>query len=96
VSKHESKEEELKLLKEKEAKEELQRAKHEGVLNIQLLAIRSPPHSSSSLECQEGKVYNEKMQFMQTIIHNVYKTRTSVVEFCVEAENVSVQESKQD
>jgi hypothetical protein len=95
VSKHESKEEEPKLLKEKEAKEELQRAKH-GALNIQLLAIRSPPHSSSSLECQEGKVYNEKMQFMQTIIHNIYKTRKSVVEFCVEAENVSVQESKQD
>jgi hypothetical protein len=55
--------------------------KKKGVLNIQLLAIRSPPHSSSSSECEEGKMYNEKMQFVQTIICGIYKTRTSLIEF---------------
>jgi hypothetical protein len=69
------------IIKGKRKKKELQKAEHEGVLNIQLLAIRSPPHSSSSLECEEGKMYNEKMQFVQTIICGIYKTRTSLVEF---------------
>jgi hypothetical protein len=48
-------------LKITEAKEELRRAERESVLNIQPLAISSQPHSSSSLECVEGKVYNEKI-----------------------------------
>jgi hypothetical protein len=43
-----------------EIEEELKRVKR-GVLNIQPLAIRSPSHSSSSLKCAEGKVYNEKI-----------------------------------
>jgi hypothetical protein len=33
-------------------------------------------HSSSYLECAEGKAYNEKMQFVQTIIHDTYKIGT--------------------
>jgi hypothetical protein len=44
-----------------EVEEELRRAKR-GVLNIQLLAIRLLPHSSSS-KCVERKVYNVKIQF---------------------------------
>jgi hypothetical protein len=32
-----------------------------GVLNIQPFVVRSLPHSSSSLECAEGKMYNENM-----------------------------------
>jgi hypothetical protein len=53
----------VELLKRIELKEELRRVKHEGMLNIQLLTIRSLPHSSSSSECAERKVYNEKIQF---------------------------------
>jgi hypothetical protein len=26
-------------------------------------------------------MYNEKMQFVQTVIHNIYRTRTSTFEF---------------
>jgi hypothetical protein len=48
-------------LKKIKAEKELRRIKHEGALNIQPLAIRSLPHSSSSLECEEGKVYIEKI-----------------------------------
>jgi hypothetical protein len=59
----------------------LKRVKCEGVLNIQLLVVRSLPHSSSSSECVEGKVYNEKMQFAQMIIHDIYRTRTFAIEF---------------
>jgi hypothetical protein len=51
------------------------------VLNIQSLVVRSPLHSSSPLECAKRKAYNDKMQFAQTIIHNIYRTRTFVVEF---------------
>ncbi len=54
-------EEEVELLKKIEAEKELRRIKHEGALNIQPLAIRSLPHSSSSLECEERKVYIEKI-----------------------------------
>jgi hypothetical protein len=60
---------------------ELKRAQREGMLNIQPLAIRLPPHSSSSLECVEGKVYNEKIQFAHKIIQDIDITRTFVVEF---------------
>jgi hypothetical protein len=69
------------IVEKKEVEEELRRAKKEGVLNIQLLVIRSLPHSSSSLECVEGKTYNEKMQFVQMIIHDIYRIGTYVVEF---------------
>jgi hypothetical protein len=31
------------------------------LLNIQLLVIRSLPHSSSMSECVKGKAYNEKI-----------------------------------
>ncbi len=63
------------------AKEELKKIEREGVLNIQSLVVRSSSNSSSSSECAKGKMYNEKMQFVQTIIHNIYKTGTSIVEF---------------
>jgi len=51
------------------------------VLNIQLLVVWSPLHSSSSLECAKRKVYNEKIQFAQTIIHDINQIGTSKVEF---------------
>ncbi len=54
-------EEETELLKITKVEEELKRAEREGMLNIQLLVVRSLPHSSPSLECVEGKVYNEKI-----------------------------------
>jgi hypothetical protein len=54
-------EEEVELLRKIEAKEELKKVKCEGVLNIQLLVVRSLPHSSSFSECAKGKMYNEKM-----------------------------------
>jgi hypothetical protein len=46
-------EEEAKLLRITKVKEELRRAKREGVLNIQSLVVRSLPHSSSSSKCVE-------------------------------------------
>jgi hypothetical protein len=49
--------------------------------NIQPLAIRLSSHSPSSLECEEGKAYNEKIQFAHTIIQDIYKTETSIVKF---------------
>ncbi len=45
----------LELLKRTKVKWELRRTK-KGVLNIQSLVVRLPPHSSSSLECAKGKV----------------------------------------
>jgi len=50
-------------LKRIKIKEELTRAKFEGVLNIQPLVVRSPSHSSLSSECVEGEAYNEKIKF---------------------------------
>jgi hypothetical protein len=41
----------MELLRRIEVKEELKRTHIEGVLNIQLLAVRSPQHSSSFAEC---------------------------------------------
>jgi hypothetical protein len=55
------KEEEEELLRKKEVKDELRRVEREGMLNIQPLAVRSLPHSSSSLECAKGKAYNVKI-----------------------------------
>ncbi len=52
-----------------------------GMLNIPLLAIRLPPHSSSSSECAKRKAYNEMIQFAQTIIQVINITKTSIVEF---------------
>jgi hypothetical protein len=60
---------------------ELRIAKQEGVLNIQPLALKLPPHSSSSLECVKGKAYDENIHFVQTIIQDINTTRTYVVEF---------------
>ncbi len=51
------------------------------MLNIQPLTIRSLSHSSSSLKCAEGKAYNEKIQFVQTIIYNCDIIGTSTIEF---------------
>jgi hypothetical protein len=53
----------VELLKRIELEEELRRVEREGMLNTQPLAVRSPLHSSSSLECVEGKTYKEKIQF---------------------------------
>ncbi len=53
----------MELLRIIEAKKDLKRAKCEGMLNIQPLVVRLPPHSSLSSKCVEGKVYNEKIQF---------------------------------
>jgi hypothetical protein len=52
---------EVELLTKIDLEEELRRVKRKGVLNIQLLVIRSPSHSSSSSECVEGKAYKEKI-----------------------------------
>jgi len=68
-------------LKQKKAKEEFQRVECEGVLNIKSLAIRSSSDSSSFLEYIEGKAYNEKIKFVETIIHDIDQTRTLAVEF---------------
>ncbi len=69
------------MLKRIELKEQLRREEKEGVLNIQLLAIRLLPHSSSSLECAKGKAYKENIYFAQMIIQDINTTRTSIVEF---------------
>jgi hypothetical protein len=44
------------LLRRIKINEELRRTEKEGMLNIQPLVVRSPPHSSSSSKCVEGKV----------------------------------------
>jgi len=51
------------------------------VLNIQPLVVRLSSHSSSSSECAEGKLYNVKILFVQTIIQNIDTIGTSAVEF---------------
>jgi hypothetical protein len=71
----------VELLRKIEVNEELRRVEKEGMLNIQPLVVRLPLHSSSSSKCVEGKVYKEKIQFVQTIIQDIYITRTYVVEF---------------
>ncbi len=38
-------------------------------------------HSPSSLKCEKGKAYNEKMQFVHTIIQDLCRTKTSTIEF---------------
>ncbi len=61
--------------------EELRIAERKGMLNIQPLVVRSSPHSSSFLECVKRRAYNEKIQFVQTIIQDIDTTRKYVVEF---------------
>jgi hypothetical protein len=68
-------------LKKIKIEEELRRIERKGLLNIQPLVIRSPPHSSSSSKCAKRKAYSEKIQFAQMIIQNIYTTRTSTMEF---------------
>jgi hypothetical protein len=46
-------------------------------MNVEHSAIDSKvaallPHSPSSLECEKGKTYNEKMQFVHMIILYIY------------------------
>jgi hypothetical protein len=77
----EGKEEEMKLWRRIKVKKELRRTKREKMLNILPLVVRSPSHSSSSLECAKGKAYNEKIQFVQTIIQDIDTIGTFVVEF---------------
>ncbi len=74
-------EEEAELLKRTKVEKELRRTKKKGVLNIQLLAIRSPSHSSSFSKCVEGKAYNEKIQFVQKIIQDINTIGTFEIEF---------------
>jgi hypothetical protein len=64
-----------------EIEEELNRVMRKDMLNIQPLAIRSLLHSSSSSKCAERKVYNETIQFVQTIIQDIDITGTIVIEF---------------
>ncbi len=66
-------------MKKTEVKKELRRVK-KIMLNIQLLAVRSSLHSSS-LDCAEGKVYNVKIQFAQTIIQDINTIGTFEIEF---------------
>ncbi len=54
-----------------EIEEELRRIER-GMLNIQLLAVKSLLHSSSSSECVKGKAYNMKIHFALTIIQDIY------------------------
>ncbi len=49
-------------------------------MNIQPLAIKSLPHSSS-LECAKGKAYNQNIQFAHMIIQVIDTTGTFVIEF---------------
>ncbi len=65
------------------------------MLNIQLLVIRLPSHSSS-LECAKGKAYNEKIQFAQMIIQDIDTSGTFKLSFCAEVDDVGVQESRHD
>jgi hypothetical protein len=51
----------MELLRRTKVEEELRKAEHEGVFNIQPLVIRSPSHSSSFSKCVKGKVYNENI-----------------------------------
>jgi hypothetical protein len=51
------------LLKITKVENELKKEERK-VLNIELLAIRSLSHSSSSSKCAKGKAYNEKIQFV--------------------------------
>jgi hypothetical protein len=55
--------------------------KKEGVLNIEVLALRLPLHSSSLLECVKGKVYNEKIHLVKMIIQDINTSKIYVVEF---------------
>jgi hypothetical protein len=59
----------------------LKRVERVGVLNIQPLAVSSSLHLPSSSQCEEGKANNEKMQFADTIIQDIYKIETSIIEF---------------
>ncbi len=59
------------------------------------VVMRSLPHSLSSLECEEGKQYHEKMQFAHSIIQNIYRSRSPVVNFCKDEKEVGVQRSKE-
>jgi hypothetical protein len=68
-------------LKRTKVEEELRKTKRGEVLNIQLLVVRSSSHTSSSLECVEGKAYNEKIQFVHKIIQDIDTIGTFVVEF---------------
>jgi len=86
-SKHTQKqEEEVELLGRTKIDEELKRVERKRALNIQPLAISSPLHSSSSSECAEGKVYNEKILFAQMIIHDIDTIGTSTTEFLHKSE----------
>ncbi len=50
-------------------------------MNILSLFVRLLPNSSSFSKCVEGRTYNEKIQFAQMIIQDIYKIRTYVIEF---------------
>ncbi len=89
-------EEETELLKITKVEEELKRAERESMLNIQLLVVKSLLHSSSSLECVEGKVYNEKIQFAQIIIQDIDSIKTFVVDFFAQKQMMLACKKAQD
>jgi hypothetical protein len=68
------------VLRKKEAKKEGRREESVGVLNIQLLAVKSLLHISSSSKCEEGKQYHEKMQFAHSKF-KTYNLGTFAIEF---------------
>jgi hypothetical protein len=71
----------MELLRKTKVKKELRIAKKKGLLNIQLLVIRLPPHSSSMLECVKGKAYIKKIQFAQMINQDINTSKISIIEF---------------
>ncbi len=74
--------EEAKLQRRIEIEKQLRRAKREGMLNIQSLVMKLSLIHHHLWNVQEGRhIYNEKLQFAQTIIQNIYITGTFIVEF---------------
>jgi hypothetical protein len=59
----------------------LKRGESVGVLNIQPLVVKSLPHSPSCSKCEERKQYHEKMQFAHSIIQNIHRLGSSIVNF---------------
>jgi hypothetical protein len=50
----------------------VEKSKERRHVEYSIVSYKLLSHSSSSSECVERKTYNEKMQFAQTIIHDIY------------------------
>jgi hypothetical protein len=59
----------------------VEKSKERRCVEYLVVGYEVTSHSSSSSKCAEGKVYNEKMQFVQTIIYDIYRTGAFVFEF---------------